>query len=30
VRFPQQPPYPEWFYRQIVTDHGDVLRQTAE
>lgn len=29
VRFPQQPPYPEWFYRQIVTDHGDVLRQTA-
>ena len=26
----KQPPYPEWFYRQIVTDHGDVLRQTAE
>ena len=30
VRFPQQPPYPEWFLRQIVTDHGDVIRQTAE
>ena len=29
VRFPQQPPYPEWFYRQIVTDHGDVLREPA-
>lgn len=27
VRFPQQPPYPDWFYRQIVDDHGDVLRE---
>ncbi len=26
VRFPQQPPYPDWFYRQIVNDHGDVLQ----
>lgn len=26
VRFPQQPPYPEWFYRQIVNDRGEVLR----
>ena len=26
VRFPQQPPYPDWFYRQIVDDHGDVLQ----
>ncbi|MBR1835463.1 MAG: C69 family dipeptidase [Bacteroidales bacterium] len=26
VRFPQQPPYPDWFYRAIVNDHGDVLR----
>jgi hypothetical protein len=27
VRFPQQPPYPAWFYRQIVDDHGEVLRE---
>lgn len=27
VRFPQQPPYPEWFLRQIVDDHGEVLRE---
>ena len=27
VKFPQQPPYPEWFYRQIVDDHGDVIRE---
>ena len=26
VRFPQQPPYPDWFYRQIVDDHGDILQ----
>ena len=26
VRYPQQPPYPAWFYRQIVNDHGEVLR----
>ncbi|MBQ7711854.1 MAG: C69 family dipeptidase [Bacteroidales bacterium] len=26
VKYPQQPPYPEWFYRQIVDDHGEVLR----
>jgi dipeptidase len=26
VRFPQQPPYPDWFYRQIVDDHGEVLQ----
>ena len=26
VAFPKQPPYPEWFYRQIVQDHGDVLK----
>ena len=26
VRFPQQPPYPEWFYRQIVDDKGEVLK----
>lgn len=26
VRFPQQPPYPDWFYRHIVNDHGDVLQ----
>ena len=26
VRFPQQPPYPNWFYRQIVDDHGDVIQ----
>ncbi len=25
VRYPQQPPYPAWFYRQIVDDHGDVI-----
>lgn len=28
VRFPQQPPYPAWFYRQIVEDKGEVLRVT--
>ena len=27
VRFPAQPPYPEWFYRQIVEDHGEVLQE---
>ena len=26
VKYPAQPPYPEWFYRQIVDDHGDILR----
>ena len=26
VRFPQQPPYPDWFYRAIVNDHGEVLK----
>ncbi|KWW29526.1 MAG: C69 family peptidase [bacterium P3] len=26
VRFPQQPPYPEWFYRQIVDERGEVLQ----
>ena len=26
VRFPQQPPYPDWFYRAIVNDHGKVLQ----
>ena len=26
VRFPQQPPYPAWFYRQIVDDHGEVIK----
>ena len=26
VRFPQQPPYPQWFYRQIVDDKGEVLQ----
>ncbi len=25
-RFPQQPPYPQWFYRQIVDDKGEVLQ----
>ena len=23
----KQPPYPEWFYRQIINDHGDVIRE---
>ena len=22
----KQPPYPEWFYRQIVDDHGEVIK----
>ena len=26
VRYPQQPPYPAWFYRQIVTSHGETLK----
>ncbi|MCR5424288.1 MAG: C69 family dipeptidase [Bacteroidales bacterium] len=25
VAFPDQPKYPEWFYRLIVKDHGDVI-----
>ena len=25
VAFPKQPPYPQWFYQQIVDDHGSVL-----
>ena len=27
VRFPKQLPYPEWFLRQIVDDHGEVIRE---
>ena len=26
--FPMQPKYPEWFYKMIVKDHGDIIRQT--
>jgi len=26
VRSPQHPKYPDWFYRAIVNDHGDVLQ----
>jgi len=26
VAFPKQPPYPDWFYRQIVNDHGNILK----
>ncbi len=26
VKYPSQPPYPDWFYRQIVEDHGEVLQ----
>ena len=25
VRFPQQPRYPDWYYRQVVKDHGTVI-----
>lgn len=25
--FPRQPEYPKWFYRQIVKDHGDVIKE---
>ncbi len=25
VAYPDQPPYPQWFYEQIVNDHGSVL-----
>ena len=25
--FPMQPEYPAWFYKMIVKDHGDVIRQ---
>lgn len=25
VAYPSQPPYPQWFYGQIVEDHGDVI-----
>ncbi len=27
VRFPKQPPYPEWFLRQIIENHGEVLQE---
>ena len=27
VRSPQQPPYPQWFLRQIVDDHGEVIQE---
>ncbi len=27
---PQQPPYPAWFYKMIVNDHGDVLKVKSE
>ena len=26
VRYPQQPPYPAWFYKQIVDDKGEILK----
>lgn len=26
VKYPYQPPYPDWFYRQIVEDNGEVLQ----
>lgn len=26
VQYPSQPPYPEWYYRAIVDDHGTVLQ----
>ncbi len=25
VKFPDQPEYPAWFYKQIVDDHGDII-----
>lgn len=27
VKFPAQPPYPEWFYRAIVNDKGEILQE---
>ncbi|MCQ2296517.1 MAG: C69 family dipeptidase [Bacteroidales bacterium] len=26
VKYPSQPKYPDWFYRAIVEDHGDILQ----
>lgn len=26
VKFPEQPKYPDWYYRAIVDDHGEVLK----
>ena len=26
--FPLQPKYPEWYYKMIVKDHGDIILQT--
>ena len=26
VKFPDQPKYPDWYYRAIVNDHGEVLK----
>lgn len=26
VKYPAQPNYPEWFYRAIVDDHGDIIK----
>ncbi|MBQ2538953.1 MAG: C69 family dipeptidase, partial [Bacteroidales bacterium] len=25
--FPEQPKYPEWFYKMIVDDHGEIIRE---
>lgn len=25
--FPAQPEYPKWFYKMIVNDHGDIIRE---
>ena len=27
VRFPQQPKYPDWYYKQVVEDHGEVIAE---
>ena len=24
---PNMPPYPQWFYRQIIKDHGNVIQE---
>ena len=28
AQFPEQPKYPEWYYKMIVEDHGNVVKQT--
>lgn len=30
VKYPAQPKYPDWYYEQVVRDHGEVIEAPAE